>query len=132
MRFSSVFKLSIIYLHFMFNRSLRSFTYSWKTSVQSRTDRILRRNPTTLAPESVPGARGIYINEGKREDEDIDAEFYQIDVRDQHPKTESTAIKHCENFEKWFLNHRIQAHTIDSFQEAKLFVDQFYGPSHTG
>lgn len=60
------------------------------------------------------------------------AEFYDIDVTEQHPHTAAVAIKHCEDLSKWVHFHRIPPYSIQAFQNAKAFVDRFYGSEHIG
>jgi tRNA splicing ligase len=64
--------------------------------------------------------------------QDISAEFYDIDVTEPHVNTESIALKHCRELEKWVTFHKIPAYTVDAFEEAKNFVRNFYGSSHKG
>ena len=62
----------------------------------------------------------------------INADFYEINVYEPHINTEEVALKHFKDLNKWMNNHILHEHTIAAFEEAKAFVDRFYGSSYTG
>ena len=41
-------------------------------------------------------------------------------------------LKHIWNFKKWSTHHEIKQHTQEAYEEAKDFVNSFYGPLHSG
>jgi len=51
---------------------------------------------------------------------------YSIEVAEMHPRTVSTAVKHCKTFAQYKSSHEQAAHTASAFAEAKTFVDSFY------
>jgi tRNA G46 methylase TrmB len=60
----------------------------------------------------------------------IDPDIYNIDVKEIHPKTAETAVKHCETFNLFAANNRFAEHTISAFEEAQEFVDRYYADLH--
>ena len=57
----------------------------------------------------------------------VDPEIYTIDVTETHPRTVETALKHCETFQRFAACTIVTRHTLDAFQQACSFVDNFYG-----
>ena len=55
-----------------------------------------------------------------------DPNIYYINVMEQHPKTQELAIKHCNHYNKYSNSVFLPQHTVDAFQEATDFVDNFY------
>lgn len=53
-------------------------------------------------------------------------ELYQFDINEIHPSTKKLAIKHWENFDKFYKHHIVSKHTYDAFETASIFVDKFY------
>ncbi len=51
---------------------------------------------------------------------------------EKHSKTEETALKHIVNYHKWSTHYEIKQHTSEAFEDAKNFVDAFYGAGYTG
>jgi tRNA (guanine-N7-)-methyltransferase len=72
----------------------------------------------------VPYHNRLYANTIR---EDFDSSIYDIDVFHPHPRTEETAMKHCEHVNSFLTNHVLSYHTKESFKEATSFVDNFYG-----
>ena len=54
------------------------------------------------------------------------AEIYNIDITEQHPKTIETALKHCETYGRYAAKSICAIHTSVAFAEAAEFVDRFY------
>ena len=54
------------------------------------------------------------------------ADIYNIDVTEQHPKTIDTALKHCETYGRYAAKSVCAVHTSAAFREACQFVDRFY------
>ena len=52
--------------------------------------------------------------------------LYRIEVHRPHPRTEETAIRHCEDLELFLGHETIAAHTQAAFSQAQAFVDAFY------
>ena len=73
----------------------------------------------------------VHAQQGRHQ-ANIGADFYDINVNEQHPHTAAVAIKHCKDFSKWVNFHRIPPYSIEAFQEMKAFVDRFYGAEHRG
>ena len=57
----------------------------------------------------------------------VDPNIYSIDVTEPHPRTVETALKHCETFHRFAACTVVAQHTLDAFQQACTFVDNFYG-----
>ena len=57
----------------------------------------------------------------------VDPEIYTIDVTEPHPRTVETALKHCETFQRFAACTVVAQHTMDAFQQASTFVNNFYG-----
>ena len=55
-----------------------------------------------------------------------DAAIYDLGVRAPHPKTVSTALRHCEHFGLYASRNVIAQHTRLAFEEATRWVDAFY------
>ena len=53
-------------------------------------------------------------------------------ITESHPRTEEFAVKHWIRKGKWETYHQIPTHTLKAFEEARQFVDNFYGSDHTG
>ena len=54
------------------------------------------------------------------------ADIYHIDVREPHPRTVEVATRHCTTFPRYAERTIHAQHTVEAFNEACAFVDQFY------
>ena len=66
------------------------------------------------------------ISNYRRLQSNPNADIYNIDIVDQHPKTVDTALKHCETYSRYAAKSICAVHTSIAFKEAADFVDRFY------
>ena len=55
--------------------------------------------------------------------------LYNIEITEQHPRVNETALKHMSTFNIYQENSFVSGHTVLAFERAKEFVDEFYNNS---
>ena len=55
-----------------------------------------------------------------------DEEFYHIDVTEEYFNLDHVVTLHGKNWNKYKINHHISQHTLEAYEKAKSFINEFY------
>ena len=87
---------------------------------------LLQWRAAALAPRLAPPRCRARPAAPALQSKTADAAIYDLGVRAPHPKTVSTALRHCEHFGLYASRNVIAQHTRLAFEEATRWVDEFY------